>query len=391
MTFKKIIGKLHLWLGFSSGLLVLFLGLTGCILAFQREIEDMTQPYRFVEQQESVKLPPSRLKAIADEQVPGKHAHGVSYANGMSAQVSYFRLEAPAYYYIVYLDPYNGEVLKVKDMDQDFFRFMIMGHYYLWLPAHIGQPILATATLVFVVMMLTGLVLWWPKNKAARRQRFGIKWGARWRRVNYDAHNVLGFYMTWVAIFIGMTGLVMGFQWFAKSVYWAAAGGKQLVEFYEPASDTTASIPDITIPAMDRIWMKKYPEIVGTKARMEVHVPEEKASSIEVAINPDPSTYWKADFIYYDQYTLEEIPVTHPYGRFAEASVADKIMRMNYDIHVGAIGGIVGKVIAFFASLIAASLPVTGAMIWWGRRKKQNKSGTQSPVKKAAPIAVQAE
>jgi uncharacterized iron-regulated membrane protein len=43
---------------------------------------------------------------------------------------------------------------------------------------------------------------------------------------------------------------------------------------------------------------------------------------------------------------------------------------MNYDIHVGAIGGITGKVIAFLASLMAASMPVTGIMIWWGRRKK---------------------
>jgi uncharacterized iron-regulated membrane protein len=43
---------------------------------------------------------------------------------------------------------------------------------------------------------------------------------------------------------------------------------------------------------------------------------------------------------------------------------------MNYDIHVGAILGFPGKVLAFLASLIAASLPVTGFMIWWGRRKK---------------------
>ncbi|MFT2010463.1 PepSY-associated TM helix domain-containing protein [Pontibacter sp. 13R65] len=380
MAVKKLIGKLHLWLGFSSGLLVLFLGITGCILAFQREIEEATQPYQFVEQQAQVKLPPSKLKAIADAEVPGKHAHGVSFAHGKAAQVSYFSLEEPTYYFVVYLDPYTGQVLKVKDMDKDFFRFMIMGHYYLWLPPHIGQPILASATLVFVLMLISGLVLWWPKNKAARKQRFSIKWSARWRRVNYDAHNVLGFYMTWVAIFIGITGLVMGFQWFAKSVYWAASGGKQLVEFYEPLSDTTAiDASSQASPAMDRIWMKKYPEILGTNAKMEVHVPENKSSSIEVAINPDPSTYWKGDYIYYDQHTLEEIPVTHQYGRFADATVADKIMRMNYDIHVGAIGGIVGKVIAFFASLIAASLPVTGFMIWWGRRKKHKQPKDPKP------------
>ena len=39
MTLKKFVGKLHLWLGLSSGAIILFLGITGCMLAFQKEIE----------------------------------------------------------------------------------------------------------------------------------------------------------------------------------------------------------------------------------------------------------------------------------------------------------------------------------------------------------------
>ncbi len=42
----------------------------------------------------------------------------------------------------------------------------------------------------------------------------------------------------------------------------------------------------------------------------------------------------------------------------------------NYDIHVGQIAGLTGKIIAFLASLISASLPVTGLIIWLGKRKK---------------------
>jgi uncharacterized iron-regulated membrane protein len=46
---------------------------------------------------------------------------------------------------------------------------------------------------------------------------------------------------------------------------------------------------------------------------------------------------------------------------------------MNYDIHTGAILGLPGKILMFFASLICATLPVTGFVIWWGRRKKSPK------------------
>jgi uncharacterized iron-regulated membrane protein len=94
-------------------------------------------------------------------------------------------------------------------------------------------------------------------------------------------------------------------------------------------------------------------------------------------VNTDEDTYWKTDYRYFDQYTLQELPVEHIYGRFKNATTADKLLRMNYDIHVGAILGLPGKMLAFFTSLIVASLPVTGFMIWWGRRKKKT-----SPIKK---------
>jgi uncharacterized iron-regulated membrane protein len=96
--------------------------------------------------------------------------------------------------------------------------------------------------------------------------------------------------------------------------------------------------------------------------------------------NTDVGTYWKLDYRYFDQYTLKELPVDHIYGRITEADAADKLLRMNYDIHTGAILGLPGKMLAFFASLICASLPVTGFYIWLGRRKKVKASEKRATV-----------
>lgn len=52
--------------------------------------------------------------------------------------------------------------------------------------------------------------------------------------------------------------------------------------------------------------------------------------------------------------------------RFSEASVANKIMLINFDVHVGSIAGLSRKILAFCLSAITASLPVTGTLIWWG-------------------------
>jgi uncharacterized iron-regulated membrane protein len=365
---KKVIGKVHLWLGFGSGLIVLFLGITGCILAFQREIELLTIPEQFTEQKDQPFAPPSLMKEKAEAALPGKHIHGIAYGQpGKSVMVSFYN-EDPEYYYLAYLNPYTAEVISTKNMDEDFFGFILEGHFYLWLPPEVGQPIVASATLIFLVMMITGIILWWPKNRSAAKQRFSIKWNAKWRRVNYDLHNVFGFYMTWIAIFLAVTGLVFGFQWFSTSLYWVTSGGKTMTEFYMPASDTTKMLAS-NQQAIDILWTRMSEEYPKAEL-IEVHVPESDTSSIEVAVNPDADVYWKTDYLYFDQYTLEEIAVTHPFGRLANTSVADKIMRMNYDVHVGQIWGLPGKILAFIASLICASLPVTGAYIWWGRRVK---------------------
>lgn len=71
---------------------------------------------------------------------------------------------------------------------------------------------------------------------------------------------------------------------------------------------------------------------------------------------------------------MKKIAINGPYtGKYSEANLGQLLRRMNYDIHTGAILGLPGKILAFLASLVCATLPVTGFVIWWGRRKKGNK------------------
>ena len=376
MTIKKLIRTLHLWLGLSSGILIVFLGITGCMLAFEREIETL-QTFRYVAPREKAFVPPSVLKETAIRLLPGKTLHSVIYGGKKDAAQMVFFSTDPEYYYIIFMDPYTGKVLKLKNMDHDFFRITINGHFYLWLPPSIGQPIIASATLIFVVMMISGLILWWPRNKAAKKQRFKIKWSARWRRRNYDLHNVLGFYMTWVSLFVAATGLVWGFQWFAKTIYWTTSGGKTMTDYYEPVSVQPVAATVLLSPE-DKVWEMMNADYKNAET-IEVHYATNDSSVIVAGGNPDASTYWKIDYRYFDQYTFKELPVTHLYGRYETSSVADKIARMNYDVHTGQILGLPGKILAFFASLIAASLPVTGFYIWWGKKKKRKKNSNFIP------------
>ena len=119
---------------------------------------------------------PTQLGEIAEKQLPGKELHAVKYNGKSKAAEAIFYGYNPSYYYIVYLNPYNGQVQKVKDMNKDFFRFVMQGHFYLWLPPQIGHPVVASATLVFALVLLTGLVIWIPKNRKALKNRVWFRW-----------------------------------------------------------------------------------------------------------------------------------------------------------------------------------------------------------------------
>ncbi|CAG5005307.1 hypothetical protein DYBT9275_03559 [Dyadobacter sp. CECT 9275] len=399
MTFKKLVGPLHLYLGLISGIIVFVISVTGCILAFEQEIKSIVQTYRYNTPPEALAgkiLPPSILAAKAQEVLPGKKANGVLYpGRGRNAEVGFYNLN-PEYYYVVYINPYSGEIAKIWNEDEDFFHFILHGHYYLWLPEKIGQAVVASATLIFLVMVVSGLILWWPKNKAASRQRFSIKWKASWRRKNYDLHNVMGFYVLSVGLVFAVTGLVWGFEWFGQSFY-TVTGGKGSDDYYNPASDTTAvSLVNSPATAADKAWFQLRQEYPAAE-EINISIPTLPGESIFSYVNFRAGTYYKVDYNYFDQYTLKRIKAEGPYtGKYSEANVAQTLRRMNYDIHTGAILGLPGKILAFFASLICASLPVTGFLIWWGRRKKESRNKRKSarnmkPKHTAPKVALQAK
>lgn len=363
---RKWIGKIHLWLGLITGPVVFIVALTGCIYAFQKEISDVTAPYKKVEKENTPILSPSVLGKIAENAMPGKKLHSLLYADSQAAVQAIFFANAPVKYYdILYINPYSGKILKNKNMNQDFFRIILMGHYYLWLPEDIGQPIVAYATLLFTIILISGLCIWWPKNKAARKQRLALSFKGRWRRKNYNWHNVSGFYALSLALVFAITGLVFGFQWFANGWY-QCLGGKKSLTFEEPPIPTPVNN---AYPAIDQLFAL-YKNGKAPYFSAEYHLPETSKSPVLLALNRAKETYYTTDFLFFNPDNLKPIPVNHIYSTSTQLPFADQLLRMNYDIHIGSIGGFAGKCLAFVISLIIAALPVTGYLIYFGRKRK---------------------
>ncbi len=364
-----------MYLGLITGIVVFIVAVTGCLWVFQEEFtREDSHIYDSMDHLHSVT--PSQAASMAKTAIPNQTIHGTKYGKPNQPVEVIFYDADPLFYQSVYLDPVNGQIVTTKDHTSGFFAFVLKGHMFLWMGRELGSSIVQYSTLIFTIILVTGIVLWWPKKKKNRGQRFKFKWKPTtgWKRKNFDIHSILGFYVSFLAIIIAFSGLIMAFNWVYYITY-KSWGGQNAPQFIIPNNSTSTAFDNKPEP-IDSLVPKLAAEYVDYEY-IELHYPASDTASIYIEINTSKGTYYDSDYRFFDQYTGEEIETTSIYGKYQNASIADKVIRMNYDIHVGAIGGLAGKIIAFFVSLTIASLPVSGFLLWYGRKFKSKKKTNQ--------------
>lgn len=388
--FRKINNWLHLWLGLISGIIMLIVCLTGAIWVFGDEIKAFITPPVKVAYQNKPILSPSQITKIAGSLYPGRPLAYLDYQKNKAVEVAVGDWGKDTK--LLFLDPYTGKILGERLMEDQttlFFYFIESGHRFLWMPWKIGRAVVNYGTLMFVFLLITGLVWWYPKKwtKSTREKSFKIKWSANWKRVNIDLHNVFGFYAVLILLALSLSGMVYGIKWYSAGLYWSTSGGETLPEWEAKVSDTTLVDPVFHLEqALDKALVsivKHYPDAEGYYLR----IPDRKdfKASISVSIYPHIGQTYANETVYFDRHNGQEIE-QKAFDRlsYRDASFGLKLRRMNYDIHVGQILGLPGKILAFFASVIGATLPVTGFIIWYNRKfgKKKKKAGVK--IKKGA-------
>lgn len=373
MSFKKKILILHKILGLATGVVVFIVAITGCCWAFRYEIESIYDDYKTVTPLDQPFLTPTKAKIISEKVFPNNTIHGTVFGKANEAIEVVFYDAEPEFYQSVFLNPYSGEVIQIDDHLSGFFAFILKGHIRLWLPKAIGEQLVGASILIFILIIISGFILWIPKKRKNIKQRIKFDWKptTRWKRKNFDLHTVIGFYICSLALVLAFTGSVMSYNWL-KYVVYKSTGGDKVPAFIIPENiSNNSTINTETLP-IDLLIVKLKKESPDAES-FELHYPESDSSSVYIEVSNSKDLFYDSDFRFFDQNTLKEIETPGVYGKYSDAKVPEKILRMNYDIHIGAIGGIIGKIIAFIISFLTASLPVTGVLLWYGRNyKKQN-------------------
>lgn len=373
MSAKKTLFQLHKILGLSTGLVVFIVAITGCCWAFKEEIESLYDDYKKVTPQNEPILTATQAKEITKKTFPNNSVHGTVFKkNDDAIEVVFYDYE-PQFYQSVFLNPYSGETIQIDDHLSGFFAFILKGHIRLWLPKKIGEQVVGVSIILFVLIIISGFILWLPKKRKNLKQRLKFDWKktTRWKRKNFDLHSIIGFYVCSLALILALTGLVMSYNWFQKSIYFAFGGDKNPTFLVPKNESKTILNTEDTLP-IDKLLAKL--KIGKPNAdSFEIHYPYTTSDAIYVEVSNSKGLYYDSDFLFFDQNTLKPIQSETIYAKYKNTKLADKVLRMNYDIHIGAIGGIAGKIIAFLISFLTASLPVTGVLLWFGRNYKNKK------------------
>lgn len=370
---------IHRWLGFISGLVVFLIAISGCIYVFQQEIthwlrkdaiyhtNDSAQPESLAALWDSTQSQVGKVNPLGWVKVYNRLGKNWVFYSFQSRQEGLTYFDQVKNYKAYYVNPVNGTIEGRYNEEFSFFNIVKMFHWSLLLRTPYGQPIVGWSTVIFVIMLITGIVLWWPRNKAARKQRFWFRWKptTAWKRKNYDLHNILGFYITIVVLVIALTGMVWAFNWFESWVYTASAGISEKPEIKIPQSTVQREMDAEPLDSALLKTRQSYPQA----SRYRIMPPHDSLAPIQVTVRQKPGKYYVSHKMAYDQYNGELLF----HRSHADKNFGEQVLEANYDIHVGAILGLPGKILTFLGGLVAASLPVTGFLIWSGRKAKRKR------------------
>lgn len=380
-SWRKLLGNIHLWLGLSSGLVVMILGITGCIYTFIDEIRPVVYHDRLYlpVAPKGERLPLALLKekaaAALHKKVPLLSIE--VFSNRRRTMVFRYRERndnATLYsrYFIsydrVYLNPYTGELVKVEDSKWEFFNLVVMMHCTLLL-GYTGKQVITWSTVIFIILLISGLVMWWPKNKAVAGKRLRFKWKSTtgWKRKNYDLHQILGFYIVLIAFFTALSGLCMVLPAVENVVQFVLSGGKE-------RALKAISTHCQQVDPLQQVMMEKTPldrmlvqAVTGDPdaAEYRFYMPKDASAPLLLKSYQDGQGHnWSQQYAFDQNSAVMKTRLS-----FSALSAAEQVHEATYDIHVGAILGLPGKIMVFLTSLIAASLPLSGFLIWRSRRK----------------------
>jgi uncharacterized iron-regulated membrane protein len=220
---QRTVWRWHFYAGLFCIPFVLWLSVTGTIFLFHPQIQHwLDHPYDHLVIGHRATANAQAEAALAA--VPGStlDSYQLPYTPTSAAEVLVDKGTAQ---YRVYIHPQTLAVLHVDNEDHRVDVFMSRLHGELLIGQY-GSWIVELAAAWAVVMIVTGLFLWWPRNAKGLGGVLYPRLRAGGRTFWKDIHSVTGIYVSFFALFLLFTGLPWAKAWggYLKAIRHFSAG-----------------------------------------------------------------------------------------------------------------------------------------------------------------------
>lgn len=397
---RKIFRNIHLWLSVPFGILITLICFSGAALVFEKEVMELChRELYFVKKVEAAPLPMEQLMTKVAATLPDSvSVTGVNISSDpeRAYQVTLSKPRRAS----MYVDQYTGEIMG-KYERAPFFNFMFRMHRWLldsmkqdggifW-----GKMIVGTSTLMFVFVLISGVVVWWPRTRKALKNSLKIVANKGWRRFWYDLHVAGGMYALVFLLAMALTGLTWSFQWYRTGFY------KTFGVEVQPSMGHGNAAANATAKGGKR---EESPEGRSRRPGNRSEKPEGRGEHSESREGRKRSPYTNWQQVYeqlaeanpdYKLISVSDGSASVALPRFGNQRGTDrykfnprngeitettlykdldnsgKIRGWIYSVHVGSWGGMLTRILTFIAALVGASLPLTGYYLWIRRLKKR--------------------
>ncbi len=374
----RTIWRWHFYAGIFSIPFVIILALTGAVYLFKPYYEYWQErDYRGLRVTGEALAPNQQISAALATIDGGKL---LSYRLPQAADDAVLIKVQADTNWMVFVNPYTGAVLAKERSDEQLMTIVKTLHGELLL-GNVGSVLVELAACWAIVLIVTGLYLWWPRNAQGvagiiyPRLRDGSR--TFWR----DIHAVTGIWISALALFLLVTGLPWALVWgaalkevrsvdFSKQQDWTQSRAQEHDHWRAQASDTFNLTPEVLLAAQQL----KLPPPVELSVASTHHI-SWKASS-QTGNRPQRADVW-----------INGDGSIEKQSGFAEKKLLDRAIGIGIAAHEGYLFGWFNLVLGVLTCAGLILISVSG-FILWRKRKPDSVLGAPPPMPTRIGFAV---
>lgn len=374
---RKFWFKIHVYLGLFIGVILVLLGLTGSLLVFWQEIDELLNPeYMTVSKPEpdAQFLRTQTIISAVETHLPDNAEPSYLYfpRTGSSVYKVFYSVtdsdEDGVTTYTLSIDPYTAKSLGSyvfyhahNPLKHRFIGFIFKLHYALLLGDN-GMITIGILGLLMMFLILTGVIVWWPLT-GKWLQALTIKRNGSSQRFMFDLHKTTGAYFGLLLFVVLLSGVYMNLP---MQFIW-------LVEQFSPVTVADNYESDKTkYPEKTSLsnLIQRVEQSTGEGTLKTVVYPYSDTGIYQLCYQDLPSL--KAYFIdsrcyFMDQYSGQILKV---YDQ-KHINTASRFLAWLWPLHSGQAFDLLGRIGVFIVGLLCPVLYVTGVIRWLQKRKAQ--------------------